>query len=59
MPLYRLIYRYRDTTEELTMEIEAERACYARDDGRNNMNARRLDPIDWPCVSQTLVVEST
>ncbi len=55
MPLYRLVYRYRDTTEEIPLVIDAHRPCYAREDGRNNLNARRLPALDWPLISLTLV----
>jgi hypothetical protein len=58
MPTYRLIYQHRTTTEALTLVFDARRPCDARDEGRNNLAARQLDPIEWPLLSLS-VVETT
>lgn len=55
MPWYRLIYQQRNTTETVTLDVFGNRACHARDEGRNNMNARGHDPIQWPLCAQTLL----
>lgn len=59
MRRYLLIYQLRNTTEREIWQIPARRACDARDEGRNAMNAKGLDAIKWPLISQSLVGETT
>jgi hypothetical protein len=56
MPLYRLVYQQQGTTEQIILTLEARRPCSARTRGRNDLNARHLDPVAWPLLS---LVEST
>jgi hypothetical protein len=56
MPLYRLVYQQQGTTEQIILTLEARRPCSARTRGRNDLNARPLDPVAWPLLS---LVEST
>jgi hypothetical protein len=56
MPLYRLVYQQQGTTEQIALTLKARRPCSARTEGRNNLNARSLDPVQWPLLS---LVEST
>jgi hypothetical protein len=50
MPLYRLVYQQQGTTEQIVLSLDARRPCSARTRGRNDLNARALDPVQWPLI---------
>lgn len=55
MPIYRCTYQHRITGEPVTIEKTASRPCDARDQSRNDMNARGLDASLWPLTSIAIV----
>jgi hypothetical protein len=54
MPTYLHLFRYQDTTQERTMEVEASRPCKARTIARLLLNADTQGGIGWLMVEQTI-----